>query len=86
MIHPHPSQYTNLQFKPIDGGFSHNTIEDMSDFLKFNNYDGVVVRVGNNAPCQINGEIYFKLDGKMNREDVYFVFDKGDREEALNPK
>ena len=46
---------------------------DKRKFVKLDNYDGGIVRVGNNAPCLIKGIGSITLDGKTNTDDVYFV-------------
>ena len=46
---------------------------DMDTFVEFNNYDGGVVRVGNNLPFTIKRKRSITLDGKTNTKDVYFV-------------
>lgn len=45
----------------------------MNNFLKFNSYDGGVVRVGNISLCPIKVKGYITLDRKNNTKDVYFV-------------
>ena len=42
-------------------------------FFKFKNHDGGIVRVGNNAACHIKEIRSITLNGKTNRNDVYFV-------------
>ena len=39
----------------------------------FKGQDGGIVRVGNNATCQVKGIGSITLDGMTNIEDVYFV-------------
>ena len=57
----------------IDSDFSHHMIGDMNKFLDFKIQDGGIVKVGNNATCQVKGIGSITLDGKTNTEDVYFV-------------
>ena len=38
----------------------------MGKFVKFNSYDGDIVRVGNNLACHINGMRSITLNGKNN--------------------
>ena len=59
----------------IDNGCSHHMTSDINEFVKFNSYDGGIVRVGNNAACHIKGMGSITLDGKTNIDDVYFVDD-----------
>ena len=47
---------------------------DMNKFVKFRNYDGDIVRAGNNATCYITGIGSITLDGRTNTDDVYFVY------------
>ena len=46
---------------------------DMNKFVDFKSHDGGIVRVRNNAVCQVKGIGYITLDGKPNTKDVYFV-------------
>ena len=39
----------------IDSGCSHHMTGDMGKFVKFDSYDGGIVRVGNNVACHIKG-------------------------------
>lgn len=48
----------------------------MNKFVEFYSYNGGLVRVGTNAPCQIKGKWSITFDGKTNTKDVYFVDDK----------
>ena len=48
-------------------------IGDMNKFVGFKSQDGGIVRVGNNATCQVKGIGSINLDGKTNIQDVYFV-------------
>ena len=48
---------------------------DMDKFVDFKSQDGGILRVGNNAACQVKGIGSITLDGKTNTEDVYFVDD-----------
>lgn len=57
----------------IDSGCSHHMTCDMNKFVKFNSYDGEIVRVGNNATCHIKGMRSITLNGKTNNDDVYFL-------------
>lgn len=43
---------------------------DMNKFIKFNSYNGGIVRVGNNTAYHIKGIISITLDGKTNTNDV----------------
>ena len=45
----------------------------MNKFVKFRNYDGGIVRVGNNATYHITGIGSITLDGRTNIDDIYFV-------------
>ena len=45
----------------------------MKKIIKFNTYDGGIVRVENNASCHIKGKGSITLDGNNNTDDVYFV-------------
>ena len=47
--------------------------QDTSKFVKFNSYDGGIVRVGNNVACHIKGMGSITLDGKTNTNKVYFI-------------
>ena len=57
----------------IDSGCSHHMTGDMNNFFDFKSQDGGIVKVGNNATCQVKGIGSITLDGKTNTEDVYFV-------------
>ena len=57
----------------IDSGCSHHMTSDMNKFVDFKSQDGGIVRVGNNATCQVKGIGSITLDGKANTKDVYFV-------------
>ena len=46
--------------------------DDMNKFVDFKSQDGGIVRVGNNATCQVKGIGSITLDGKTNTKDVYF--------------
>lgn len=46
---------------------------NMNKFVDFKSLDGGIVRVGNNAACQIKGIVSITLAGKTNNEDVYFI-------------
>ena len=46
---------------------------DMNKFVDLKSQDGGIVRVGNNATCQVKGIGSITFDGKTNTEDVYFV-------------
>ena len=46
---------------------------DMNKFVDFKSQDGGIVRVGNNAACQVKGIGSVTLDDKTNTKDVYFV-------------
>ena len=45
---------------------------DMNKFVNFKIHDGGIVRVVNNATCQVKGIRSITLDGKTNTKDVYF--------------
>ena len=57
----------------IDSGCSHHITGDMYEFVKFWNYDGGIVRVGNNVACHTIGIGSITLDGRTNIDNVYFV-------------
>lgn len=46
---------------------------EMNRFVKFNNYVGGKMRVGNNVACHIKGMGSITLHGRTNTYDVYFV-------------
>lgn len=46
---------------------------DVNKLVKFMNYDGGIVRVGNNVDYHITGLGSITLYGKTNANDVYFV-------------
>ena len=46
---------------------------DMNKFVKFQNHDGGIARVGNNAFYHITMIGSITLEGKTNTDDVYFV-------------
>ena len=46
---------------------------DINKFVNFKSHDGGIVRVGNNATCQVKGTGSINLDGKTKTKDVYFV-------------
>ena len=46
---------------------------DMNMFFEFRNYDGGIVRVGNNASYHITGIGSITLDRRTNTDDVYFL-------------
>ena len=48
-------------------------IGDMNKFVDFKSQDGGIVKVGNNATCQVKGIGSITLDGKTSTKDVYFV-------------
>ena len=57
----------------IDSGCSHHMTSDMNKFVDFKSQDGPgIVRVGNNATCQVKGIGSITLDGKTNTKDVFF--------------
>ena len=45
---------------------------DMNKFVDFKSQDGGILRVGNNATCQVKGIGSINLDDKTNIGDVYF--------------
>ena len=45
----------------------------MDKFFDFKSQDGGIVRVGNNAACQVKGIGSITLDGKTNTKDVYSI-------------
>ena len=57
----------------IDSGCSHHMIGDMNKFVDIKSQNGGIIRVGNNAACQVKGIGSITLDGKTNTKDVYFV-------------
>ena len=48
----------------IDSSCSHHMTGNMNKFVKFNNHDGSIVRVGNNTTYHIIGIGYITLDDK----------------------
>ena len=48
-------------------------IGDMRKFVKFNSYDGGIVKVGNNAACHIKGMGSITIYGKTNTDEVDFA-------------
>ena len=45
----------------------------MNKFVEFKSQDEGIVKVGNNAACQVKGIGSITLDGKTNTENIYFV-------------
>lgn len=57
----------------IDSGSSHHMSGDRSKFLSLEEYDGGVVRFGNDAPCMVKGRWSISLNGKSSADNVYWV-------------
>lgn len=57
----------------IDIGCSHHMTSDKSKFLSLEEFDGGVVRFGNNSPCMVKGKGSISLNGKSNADDVFWV-------------
>lgn len=48
---------------------------DKRKFIYLKEFDGGVVRFGNNSPCMVKGKGSISLNGKINIDDVYWVED-----------
>ena len=57
----------------IYSGCSHHMTSDMNKFVYFKGWDVGIVRVANNATCQVKGIGSITPDGKNKIDDVYFV-------------
>ncbi|GLJ05156.1 hypothetical protein SUGI_0012340 [Cryptomeria japonica] len=57
----------------IDSGCSYHMTGDRSKFLSLEEYDGGVVRFGNDAPCMVKGRGSISLSGKSSADNVYWV-------------
>lgn len=57
----------------IDSGCSHHMTSDQSKFLSLKEFDGRVVRFGNDSPCMVKGKGTISLNGKSSADDVYWV-------------
>lgn len=57
----------------IDSGCSHHMIGDKGKFLNFQEYNGGLVRFGDDKACLIKGKGTISLDGKHNTDNVYYV-------------
>ncbi|GLJ51110.1 hypothetical protein SUGI_1088070 [Cryptomeria japonica] len=67
------SHLDNLDDWIIDSGCSHRMTSDRIKFLTLNEFDGGVVRFGNNSPCMVKGKGSISLNGKSSADDVYWV-------------
>ncbi|GLJ18478.1 hypothetical protein SUGI_0327670 [Cryptomeria japonica] len=57
----------------IVSGCSHHMTGDKRNFLSLQEFDGVLVRFGDDKECIIRGRGSISLDGKHNTDNVYFV-------------
>ncbi|GLJ06695.1 hypothetical protein SUGI_0045450 [Cryptomeria japonica] len=57
----------------IDSGCSHHMTGDQRKFLSLKEFDGGVVRFGNDSPYMVNGKGSIPLNGKRSVDDVYWV-------------
>lgn len=57
----------------IDSRCSHRMISDKSKFLSFQEYNGGLVRFGDDKACLIRGKGTISFDGKHNTNKVYYV-------------
>lgn len=57
----------------IDSRCSHHMIGDKGKFLNFQEYNGGLVRFGDDKACLIKGKGTISLDGKHNTDNVYYV-------------
>lgn len=57
----------------IDSGCSHHMTGDRSKFLSLKEFDGRVVRFGNDSPYMVKGKGTISLNGKSSVDDVYWV-------------
>lgn len=57
----------------VDRGCSQHMTGDKSKFITLNEFDGGVVRFGNNSPCMVKGKGSISLNGKSNVDDVFWV-------------
>lgn len=57
----------------IDSGCSHHMTSNGSKFLTLNEFDGGVVRFGNDSPCMVKGKGTISLNRNRNTYDVYQV-------------
>lgn len=57
----------------IDSGCSHDMTGDHSKFITLKEFDGGVVRFGNDSPCMVKGKGTISLNGKRSADDVYQV-------------
>lgn len=57
----------------IDSGCSHHMTGDKSKFLTFQDYNGGLVRFGDDKACLIKGKGTISFDGKHNTDNVYYV-------------
>lgn len=57
----------------IDSGCSHHMTRDQGKFLSLQEFDGGLVRFGDDKACMIKGKGTISLDGKNNTNNVYYV-------------
>lgn len=57
----------------IDNGCSHHMTGDQRKFLNLQEFDGGLVRFGDNKACRIKGKGTISLDGKNNTDNIYYV-------------
>lgn len=57
----------------IDNGCSYHMTSDWSKFLTLREFNGGVVRFGNDSPCMVKGKGSISLNGKSSADDVYWV-------------
>lgn len=48
-------------------------IGDKEKIISLEEFDGGVVRFGNNSPCMVKGKGSISLNGKSNADDIYWV-------------
>ncbi|GLJ17031.1 hypothetical protein SUGI_0294660 [Cryptomeria japonica] len=58
----------------IDSGCSHHMTDDQSKFLTLKEFDGGVVRFGNDSPCMVKGKGTISLNGKSSAYILYQIF------------
>lgn len=57
----------------IDSGCSNHMIGDKKKFLSLQEFEGGLVRFGDDKACMIRGKGIISLDGKHNTKNVYYV-------------
>lgn len=67
------SRFENSNEWIIDNGCSHHMTSDRSKFLSLEEYDGGVVRFGNDAPFMVKGRGSISLNRKSSADNVYWV-------------